>query len=95
MLEHNRTKDILIGVMAIAMVVVSALVAKQLLNASTPPQNSPQSVGVSNENAATSSIRSFKSSAELEAFLKSNDPVAVVLRTYMASTSAASTSLLK
>lgn len=93
--EHNRTRDVLIGVMTIAMLVVSVFVAKQMLNIRTPAQTPPESAGVPNENAATSTIQSFNNSAELEAFLKSDDPTAKVLRTYMASTSTASTSLLK
>ena len=93
--EYNRTRDVLIGVMTIAMLIVSAFVAKQILNTSVPPEALPQSVEVPNE-AVASTTQSFKNSAELEAFLKSDDPTAKVLRAYMlTSTSTASTSLLK
>lgn len=94
--EQNRTRDVLIGVMTVAMLVVGALVAKQMLNADTPSQALPQLVEVPNEVAAASTTQFFKNSAELEAFLKSDDSTAKVLRAYMlASTSTASTSLLK
>jgi hypothetical protein len=82
--------------MTIAMVIVGSLVARQMLNARSSPQEPPQPVEIPNETAAASTTQSFKNSAELEAFLKSDDPTAKVLRTYMlASTSVASTSLLK
>ena len=85
--ERNRTKDVLIGVMTIAMVILIVLATKQILSSGTSSsQNLPQSVEVFNDvTVASTTIRSFQNSAELEAFLKSGSSEAEALRIYLMS----------
>ena|SRR3990172_8875473 len=87
MLERKKIINVLIGVMTIAMIVAIVFLGRQKFGVDTPQPTealTPTTEAVT-VTVASTSIRSFKSKEELEAFLQSGDPAVRMLSTYMIS----------
>jgi len=78
MFEHNSTKDILIGVMAVAMLVVGIFVAKQMFGMGIRESNQPEGIPV-----ATTTALQFKSRADLDVLLRTKSSEAQMVRAFM------------